>query len=52
MNIDKAINVDRVVNFLKANNRWAYVYIQQHKSLRYYILKGYIILQTPENEDW
>jgi hypothetical protein len=52
MAIDKAINVDKVVNFLIKNNHWAYLYTQQHQSLRHYILHGYIMLQTPKNYDW
>jgi hypothetical protein len=52
MDFDKAIDLDRVVNFLKANNHWAYVYTQQHNSLRHYFLHGYIILRFPENHDW
>jgi hypothetical protein len=52
MTIDKPINVDRVVNFLKANNLWAYIYTKQHHALRHYFLHGYIMLVYPENHDW
>jgi hypothetical protein len=52
MVLDKAIDVDRVVNFLKANNHWAYVYTEQHTSLRHYILNAYIVLGSPKNHDW
>jgi hypothetical protein len=50
--IDKAINVDKVVKFLKANSHWVYVYTTQHQSLRHYILHGYAMLPFPENYDW
>jgi hypothetical protein len=52
MVIHKLIDLDKVVNFLKANNFWAYVYTHQHYSLRYYFLHGYIYLQTPQTHDW
>jgi hypothetical protein len=52
MTFDKAINMDSVVNFLKAHNRWAYVYTKQHTSLRYYSLNAYIVLPFPQTEDW
>jgi hypothetical protein len=52
MVIHKVIDLDRVVNFLKAYNYWAYVYTQQHYALRHYFLHGYIYLQTPQTHDW
>jgi hypothetical protein len=52
MVIHKLIDLDKVVNFLKTNNLWAYVYTHQHYSLRYYFLYGYIILPFPQNHDW
>jgi hypothetical protein len=52
MTIDKAINVDKVVNFLKANNIWAYVCTKQDYASRLYFLNGYIMLQSPKNHDW
>jgi hypothetical protein len=44
MVIDKAINVDKVIKFLKANSHWAYLYTKQHQSLRHYFLRGYVML--------
>jgi hypothetical protein len=52
MAIEKAINVDEVVNFLKANNLWAFVYTKQHPILPHYFLHGYIMLPYPRDHDW
>jgi hypothetical protein len=52
MATEKAINVDEVVNFLKANNLWVFIYTKQHPILRHYFLHGYIMLPTSQTHDW
>jgi hypothetical protein len=50
--IDKIIDVDKVIKFLKANSLWAFVRTEQHQILRHYFLFRYIMLPYPQNHDW